>query len=156
MKRDPRSILPPIVWDLDGTLVHTRAANLRAYRSVGVEPPEDFHVRPWQEWCSPADHDRKSEVVVEVLLRHAAPTSLMALHERLGGSILTSASPAVIHALVQRFPRIRSSLVEGSHTPAEKVQWLSQREPGIYVDDSERTLAMVRARTRWRTLLCTC
>lgn len=143
-----------VAWDLDGTLIHTREANLRAYHAIGVRPPQDFHVRPWQEWCSELDHDEKGRLLPAYLRRYAAPTPLLRLFRGLGGDVVSNSSPPVISTLREIFPELRSARIHGGLSPMEKVNWLNRAElPGLYIDDSVRTVEMVRRRTKWQAQL---
>lgn len=143
-----------VAWDLDGTLVHTRDANLAAYRALGVRPPLDFHTRPWQEWCSAEIHDEKGRLLPAYLRRYATPTPLLRLFRGMGGDIVTNASPPAIAALREIFSELRTARIHGGLSPEEKVDWLNAASsPGLYIDDSIRTVEMVRRRTQWQAQL---
>ena len=145
-----------VAWDLDGTLVHTREANLAAYRSFCVRPPHDFHTRPWREWCLAEHHDQKSQLLPSYLRRYASPTPLMRLFRGMGGDIITNASSPAIATLREIFPELRTARIHGGLSPEEKVDWLNRAAlPGLYIDDSIRTVEMVRRRTRWQAQLVT-
>ena len=143
-----------VAWDLDGTLVHTRDANLAAYQALGVRPPSDFHVRPWQEWCSAEVHDEKGRLLPAYLRRCATPTPLLRLFRGMGGDIVTNSSPPAIAALREIFSELRTARIHGGLSPVEKVDWLNAASlPGLYIDDSIRTVEMVRRRTQWQAQL---
>lgn len=145
------------VFDLDNTLVYTRLANQVAYRYVGVEPPPDFHVRPWQQWCSPEDHDKKADALPRLLAQHAYLLPSFGILQALGGEILTNASQASYDATVAVFPLVGQYRATISMTPADKLEWLLREQdtaqsPGIYLDDSTELVEQVRSRTRWQAL----
>lgn len=135
-----------IVWDLDGTLVDTRKANLYAYESIGVTPPVDFDTRPWQDWCTEKDHNRKSDVIHLYLDKYARPTVLMPWYRQVGGTVLTNASWPVVKWCFEKFDL--APVLHG-YTPNMKVEWLAARPPGVYLDDSKRTIELVRRKTNW-------
>lgn len=135
-----------IVWDLDGTLINTRTANLNAYEHIGVRPPPDFDTRPWQEWCSERDHARKGDIIHKYLARYATPTPLLDWYYQVRGPILTNASEQVCRFLIDKYDLFE---VNSAMTPEMKVEWLADRRPGLYLDDSKRTIDMVRRSTSW-------
>lgn len=148
VKRRPR-----LIFDLDGTLIHTRTANRLAYASIGVIPPEDFNVRPWQEWCSPEDHDRKGEIIAEFLHKHASPTPLFQVFQQTSGIIVTNASDDVLHTLLELYPALKNASHLLRETPAQRVEYMTQwRYGGIYFDDSLDTVMKVRERTKWEAV----
>lgn len=136
------------VFDLDGTLVQTRAANLAAYKELGVEPPEDFHIRPWQEWCTKEVHDAKGQIIARYLQVAAHATPLMPVYDQIGTAILTNASDEVVHTLCGMFETLRRATIV-QLKPDQKVAWLRKRPPGFYFDDSIPTVLKVREQTRW-------
>lgn len=142
----------PIVWDLDGTIVSTREANLMAYRSLGVEPPEDFDLRHWTTWTDKVTHDAKGQRIAIFIAKYATAGPLYSLYHRYGGHILTMASVPVIEALE---PWIRSdSWIIRAEGRDEKVDYLRQTQlHGIYFDDSEETVERVNRETRWTAVL---
>lgn len=136
------------VFDLDGTLVHTRSANLAAYQELGVTPPPDFHTRPWQEWCTPEVHRAKGLIIGRYLKVASAATPLMGVFEQIGHTILTNASDEVVSALCDLYEPLRRANILHMK-PDEKVAWLRKQPPGFYFDDSLETVHKVREQTRW-------
>lgn len=147
--------MSPLVWDLDGTLVETRKANYLAYKSLGINPPEDFHVRPWQEWCSQEAHDEKGRIIGRFILNHARPLQLLSVWEANGrGPILTNASPEAIAGIRATFSQLADANIKGGMRSYEKTAWLRVYAPtGVYFDDSEKTVALVKEETRWTAVL---
>jgi hypothetical protein len=139
-----------VAWDLDGTLVLTREANMAAYRRIGVEPPEDFHLRQWREWCEPRKHQEKGTHIAYYLRRLGRPTPLLGVFGQIGGRILTSASPPVVAALREQFPELRKAQIDSELDRAAKIRLLLRSSPGLYLDDSIETVEMVRRETPWR------
>ena len=127
------------VFDMDGVLVETRRANILAYRSIGVQPPPDFHHRPWQEWVDEYKHRQKGDVLPEYLERvgflYEAP---LYLAEQLNGLILTNASKKSYETVCRLFPRLAAIPALHSMPPNDKIWWMSrQDEEGIYFDDNK-------------------
>ena len=145
----------PLVWDLDGTLVDTKQANRLAYKSLGINPPDDFHVRPWQEWCSEEVHDEKGKIIGRFILNHARPLQLLNVWEANGrGKIITNASTEAIQAIRNTFPQLADADIKGGLRSYEKTAWLRVYAPtGVYFDDSEKTIALVKEETRWTAVL---
>lgn len=139
-------------WDLDGTLIMTRDANWYAYLHLGVTPPADFHIRPWQEWCTQSIHDQKGDIIGSYLRRYARPTPMLQIFRQTGGVILTNASRPVIRHLTGMFDELRNAEIHSGLRPEQKIEWLRNNEPGVYFDDSESTVQMVRERTRWSAI----
>lgn len=150
-----------IVFDLDGTLIDTRAANELAWRAtLGRSPPPDFYERNWMEWASEGAHEEKLRRYPWALERHpprVLPLMAVALRERSFGSIVLSAiSPeglAVVSRLV--LPLRRLDIVPGLDIERKVLHLIlleSIRGAGVYVDDSAATCQLVRERTGWQTL----
>lgn len=137
-----------IAYDLDGTLILTRQANLRAYRVVGADPPEDFHTRPWQTWTTKGVHDAKNSIVDKFLREMAVATPLLGIYTQTGGSILTNASETVVEVLRGMFPGLYGARIYRM-TPDEKLDWMRARDPGFYFDDNVELIARVNRETRW-------
>ena len=144
-----------MVWDLDGTLVETRYANLMAYKSLGIKPPEDFNVRPWQEWCTKEAHDAKGRIIKNFILNYAKPLQLLDVWQANGrGVILTNASHEAVDAIRERFGVLATADIWIGMNSQEKVRWLAaQPRHGIYFDDSQKTINLVKEHTKWHTVL---
>lgn len=145
------------VFDLDGTLVDTRAAHEAAYREVGVEPPEDFHIRPWQDWCHERVHSEKNALLPRHLAQTARLLPAFKILEAMGGEILTNASEESFAAIVAVFPALSQYRATRGKTPKEKFLWLLEQQgdsmsPGVYLDDNEGLVRQVRRQTRWQAL----
>jgi len=144
------------VWDLDNTLVHTREAALQAYLLTGTVPPEDFHTRPWQTWCSEADRLSKEEAYPTALRAHARPTPLFDLWRAKGGPIITNTSYTSVEVLCELFPELRQVPKGAGMTPDMKIDFLRMTGEaigeGVYVDDSAETCRRVREETQWQTI----
>lgn len=141
-----------LVFDLDGTLVRTREANLEAYRSLGVDPPQDFDVRPWQEWCSPEDHERKLVVYPKYVRMLATLLPAYRLLEASGGTILTNSNRKSLDAVVAVFPQLAVYACLFEHTPDMKLNLLRRAKPGVYFDDSTSMVRRVREETAWQAI----
>jgi hypothetical protein len=146
----------PLAFDLDGTLVDTREANLRAYRAAGAEPPAHFHRVRFAEWHG---HDsgnriarRKAELYPAFLETHgrALPLYDMFVVER-GGTVLTGASLAGAEAVRALFPHLGSDVHCGM-TLQDKLEWLRLHPPGVYFDDDKHACRMVSTLTKWRAV----
>jgi len=141
------------VFDLDETLVSTREANLRAYKHIGVEPPEDFHVRPWQSWTTKELHDQKGEVLGEFVWDHVQLLPTFRILRATKGTILTNAAGRTLQHIVKVFPEIGlyNKIIE--RAPFEKILWLQQQvEPGVYWDDNADFCEQVRSATEWQAV----
>lgn len=140
------------IFDLDGVLVDTRRANLEAYRRAGIEPPADHHVRPWQEWCSPEDHERKGEHLLECLRDYGRKMPLMgeALRPGVPALVLSNASTRSLLALRQVFVLLGDLPIVWGVSSRRKAAWLAARyEYGEYWDDSLDVVAQVRRIPGW-------
>lgn len=142
-----------LVFDLDETLVHTKEANRQAYACVGAWPPQDFHVRPWQEWCGKDTHERKMQVL-DKFRGLMTPGPAFYLLVRAGGSILTNASTGSLSVILGAFPVLREFETYHEHDPEMKIRWLRTETPGAYFDNSLRMVERVRRETGWQAV-CT-
>jgi len=143
-----------LVWDLDGTIVDTKAANEWAYESLGVKPPKDFYERHWSEWTDESVHQRKGWITAHYIRMLGKPGPVMQLWINNGGTILTSASEATVNAVRDTFPVLGSADIRWGKTLQDKIDWLNgQEEPGCYFDDSLRTIQRVREDTKWTAIL---
>jgi hypothetical protein len=144
-----------LAFDLEGCLVETRAANLAAYREAGVEPPANFHAVPWQMWCSASNHDKKQARLAPLLCRRGRllPASRVLLG--CGGQVLTAASRGTVDAVLEAFPDLRDVRVDWAWNlrTAAKIEWMNDRPAGVYFDDCEDAVELVRRRTRWQVVL---
>lgn len=132
----------------------TRQANYLAYKSLGIKPPPDFHVRPWQEWCSKEAHDTKGLIVHQFILNHAKALQLLGVWKANGGPILTNASAEAVLAIRYKFPELADAEIYHGLDRIAKTSWLMGYRPtGIYFDDSEKTVATVKEETGWTAIL---
>lgn len=146
-----------LVFDLDGTLIETREANLAAYRSIGIEPPGDFHIRPWQEWVSPENHEKKQDVLPRFMLEHSkllpAHAILAAMAGECNCQVLTNASDRTLEIVRVLFPVFRRYTIRNNMSPDMKLEFLKSRAAsGIYFDDNEELVERVRKETRWQAV----
>lgn len=142
-----------LVFDLDETLISTREANFRAYVSCGITPPVDFHVRPWQEWCTHEQHEAKQDALPEFLpkLIRLLPcyTHIFA---KTGGIVLTNASKRSLDTICRALPVVCSWNILSEKTPAMKLEWLRKTPPGLYFDDNTQLIENIRRETRWQAV----
>jgi hypothetical protein len=130
-------------------LIATREANLYAYAQVGVTPPQNFHLLPWQDWCSETTHSAKQENLVPGLRAYGhllpAATILMAVSSSpdVRKIIVSRASPVSIAAMTEMWPWMFrwADRVVGSLTLDQRVRIL--RDEGrahgaaLYYDDDD-------------------
>lgn len=136
-----------LVFDLDGVLVDSREANRLAYQSIGIQPPPNFHVRPWQQWVTQDLHDMKNLALVS-FAAHIRPGPLWSLVKS-DCMVLSNCSPAAFEVILTAMPTLRVIDVTLGLDVSAKVNWLNMRKAGIYFDDSAETCAFVRANTEW-------
>jgi hypothetical protein len=144
------------IWDLDNTLVHTREAALQAYLFTGTTPPDNFHTRPWQTWCSPEDRELKERMYPTMLLQFARPTPLFDLWKVKGGPIITNTAPTSVDVLRRMLPELNDVPIGAGMDPTSKVEYLQILSgdglTGVYVDDSAETCRRVREETKWQAM----
>lgn len=135
--------------------METQQANRLAYKSLGITPPDDFNVRPWQEWCSEAAHTAKGRVLHQFILNHARPLQLLNVWDANGrGVILTNASDEAVAAIRVKFPILADARIETKMRTESKSWWLAiQPLAGVYFDDSQKTIDRVREMTEWTAVL---
>lgn len=150
-------------WDLDNTLINTRAAHFAAYKQIGITPPEDFHLRPWKTWCSQREYDRKQHVLEDHLKTHAQPTTVFWLWKKLGGPILTLTSLQSILVLEKLFPELADATIIQFEHQIKKVDYLLDTPGvGIYFDDNKGVVTQINELHRcnigfnWRAICVTC
>lgn len=142
-----------LVFDLEGTLVSTREANRRAYMLCGVTPPDDFHIRPWQEWCTRKQHEDKQDVLPGLMREHIALLPCFyVVYSKTGGLVLTNAAERSLNAICDAMPVIRTWTIYPEHTPEMKLSWLKSRPTGVYFDDNTKLIEKIRRETRWQTV----
>ena len=141
------------VFDLDGVLVHTKAANYNAYVSAGVTPPPDHHQRPWQEWCTEEQHNSKQEHFAQELAWHGQLTKMVDVCFAVRGMILTNASKRSYDIVCSVFPVLYRIPATYNFKPDEKVSWVRTRSDrgvsGIYFDDNKRVARLVDELPLW-------
>lgn len=140
-----------VVFDFDGVLADTHDLVLRAYREVGVEPPDEAWGSPWQEWLAdPEAHARKTARYVELIKEGAlddrvlsATYTMLALHsEHEETLVLTGASLEAVMAFGQRYCGVYAPVVLGTSCgDVRKSFMLMQLREDcpvvVYVDDDE-------------------
>lgn len=148
-----------LVFDLDGVLIDTKAANLAAYRAIGKEPPAHFYHVHWSEWCSQEEHDAKlREMPRFAHLYRWLPLMDVALLDP-GTLVLSSISAAGLRTVKASHHGLRYNLERLNITTGlraeEKLQRLislrSISPPGVYFDDSEQFCRRVSEETDWTT-----
>lgn len=159
-----------LAFDLDETLVATRDANIWAYERVGVRPPSNFHLVPWQNWISDEVHARKQKFLPEGLSRHGRllPASRILLASGADANsemstirvIVTRASKESLEAIRGAYPHLFRSVTRifFALTDQQRLNVLQRLYPemtGLYFDDDESTCDDVaRLSDRWRSI-CT-
>jgi phosphoglycolate phosphatase-like HAD superfamily hydrolase len=143
------------VFDCDGVLVDSRAAVEKAYREAGVQPPDDFWGKPWQEWLPQACkgiydamwyHKRKNEIYLNLIQRGAVPllSGGEVFREMLdqGATLIvaTSGSMQAIQA-VMRYHKLKPAATYYELRSEQRVSLLERiamdyLERCVYVDDN--------------------
>ena len=161
-------------FDLDGTLLDTRAAVRVAYSAVGVAMPEDAWGQPWREWlidvCSGNEvlayqlHRAKNaaylalikkSAMVEVLPPLRVLQELLSRHGAAQCSIITGASRSAARALMSEYGLPPFLLSGTGMTVQDKIEFLSAKSPrGVYVDDNAAAVAEVNRcmAPEWRAI----
>lgn len=140
----------PMVFDLDGVLVDTREANLKAYRAAGVQPPPNFHVMDWRRWTTAEAHDAKN-AALERFAHEVRPLPLLALALRLDAPVLSNISIRALEVLQRFVSDVRRLNVRHEMDRAAKLRWLKvQPEPGTYFDDCELTCWAAQREAGWQ------
>lgn len=139
-----------IVFDLDGVLVETRRANELAYRFVGVVPPGNHHVVPWQTWTTAEVHDAKNAALENFMDEIRALPLLGMVSPRT--VILSNCSDAALVLIRRKWPvGLWPHAIFNNLNANEKANWLRTHSPaGVYFDDSAETCALVAAQTEWQ------
>ena len=150
-------------WDLDNTLINTRQAHYEAYRAIKVIPPDDFHLRNWKTWCSPASYNKKQEILPEYLEKYAERTTAFYLWLTLGGNILTLTSLQSILKLEKLFPELADATILQFDNPKKKIDHLLDTPGvGIYFDDNNGIVTQINELNRcnigfnWRAICVIC
>lgn len=151
-----------LVFDLDETLVATAEANRAAYKSLGVEPPANFHQIPWQDWTTAHLHDQKQErlplYLKQKVYNKLLPCFRLFWHNTQISTILTNASDKSMETIVDCYPALRyhKDRIFNNMKPDQKFDWLLDNEgPGIYFDDNSSLIERIkqlRDVTKWQTV----
>jgi hypothetical protein len=146
------------VFDLDGTLVLTQAAVIAAYEHVGICMPPQAWGRPWVEWLRTeaglpdhAAHAAKNRVYPSYLARLARPTGLLRHAVINRCPILTGASNDAVRAVEACF-EVDLNVAGFGLSLQDKIEWLNDNTPGVYVDDDEKHRRAVSERTLWKVV----
>lgn len=127
-----------LAYDLDGVLIYTRTANRDAYRMAGVEPPEDFHQRPWQSWTDQKTHDKKNRYLSQTLGASAYEMPYLKQACLQDDTIILSACSDRALALYRElFPRLRVLPIFNRLTLNQKIRALIDHQAKSYYDDSQ-------------------
>lgn len=143
-------------YDLDGTLIETRTANWMAYKQLGVEPPVDFHQRPWETWCARTVHERKNAILPSYAGHmRMLPMFAFALHHK--GTILSMCSEKAFELIIETFPRLRDiGPIHIGLSVDRRLSWLrNNQQEGtrrFYFDDSPSFCDILeREKIGWQT-----
>jgi phosphoglycolate phosphatase-like HAD superfamily hydrolase len=140
------------VFDLDGTLLDTRAAVIEAYRIVGVTPPKDFFGRSWKEWLKDERKHREKNEAYRHCLGLIEELPLLEMLRNTNSMILTGASLEAVSLLRKRFFPTWFGAAHTELTIAGKVDILNGLdEIGMYFDDDESAINTVKKETKWAT-----
>ncbi len=137
-------------FDLDGTLVDSRATVLQAYRLVGVEPPPDFFYRPWKEWLHDEEKHQQKNAVYLGMLKHVKPLPLMSLYHTLicPRLIMTGASKLAAMAIATKFSLDQRSLIY-ELSVEDKIRRMNAMRSGIMFEDQLDAATKMRKETQW-------
>lgn len=154
-------------FDLDGTLVDTRAVVRDAYASTGIELPEDFFGRTFSEWFT-GDAQEAQRVHSEKQLYYHAHAKevkelpLMSLFRALvmagrAPRILTGASQTSYQILTEVFPILGSAVAITGLSREAKARVLNESsfDTGIMFEDDFHAASYLKLNTRW-TICFTC
>lgn len=144
-----------VVYDLDGTLVDTRLANLRAYEKAGITPPCDFHIRDWKTWTTSKIHDAKNRFLESVMAENVVELPLLENAQEEGAMVLSNISFDAFNIL-RLHVNLVSLYIHIEMDSMAKVKFLKDMEEehriGIYIDDSLLTCQLVQQMTSWQVL----
>lgn len=145
------------VFDLDGTLVQTRKANLMAYQEVGVVPPDNFHQIPWNRWASKEQHDNKNVILKRTMKEYARRMPLLDVAlQTIGAVVLTNASDPALDLLLEMFPELYNLTIYNRLSGAAKAQHIlslyGNDEKGVFYDDCLLTCQLVQQVTGWQVV----
>jgi hypothetical protein len=156
-----------ISFDLDGTLVDTVDMNRQCYIIAGVNPPDDFFGRPWQEWlpavCMQQGKNinvvraRKRQAYAQWVAQHGvrrlAPSFLINEMVKRNSivSVITGAS-AENAWLMLDFLGLSPKLVRLNSAAREvKYAWIMKQIPGhLHIDDDD---TLIKALPKRRGIL---
>jgi hypothetical protein len=163
---------PYVCFDMDDTLVNTRAAVTHAYHLAGVTMPADAFGKPWHYWLPSITkgdlneatriHEKKTRIYAEMLMHSSTPfTELPAARiarELISGIIktdwtinvcvLTCASRTSTRSVLTRLG-IDPHLTQSELGLSERVGMLLTYPVGtVYVDDDCDTINTVRQNVR--------
>lgn len=139
-----------IAFDLDGTLLDTRAAVREAYVQAGVIPPDDWWGQPWTQWLSdPVAHQRKNEIYQQIAPQMVRALPLLQLSRTVPHYIVTGCSAAAYSMLCKLFHLAPVDVYVGQTLP-QRIATLRRLGPvGMYFDDHLPTAQAVQEQTGW-------
>ncbi len=156
------------IFDLDGTLVDTRAAVKEAYRRVGVTMPDDAWGVPWTAWLkSKSLHENKAKAYPRCLKEFASKLPLFDFAQKHQAPIITGASTLAVQAIEKEFGQL--NIIKTYASRQEKIKWIinicdgtfkvptgagNRVEGVIYVDDDEVVIARLQSLILKKELIC--
>lgn len=158
-------------FDLDGTLFDTKPIVLQAYRSAGVEPPEDWFGKSWREWlpamCASSEN---AERIHKIKNKHYAAiihtvrrlplfdlfcklvecSNTLVDYTRAEVVVLTGASSEAVNLLWDFYAIPRGVAVFTELSVNSKIVWMSRSAmPGIMFEDDIVAAQQMRKETKW-------
>lgn len=141
------------VFDLENTLVATRDAVASAYQAVGVELPEDFHVRNWREFCTEAQHAAKNHIYHHFAFKMRILPAMSLWRSLPTALILSGISEAALEVVLNNVPVLEGARIIPALPRVRKIEFISKlKGGGLYVDDDIDACLQVRQLGGWQVL----
>lgn len=140
-----------LAFDLDGVLIDSREANLKAYRIAGFEPPEDFYSRAWETFCSREIHDMKNMHFRDTA-SFVRRMPLMRLALATDSTVLSFCSAEALTSLTRHLPVLQNLDIRTGLRSEDKIRHLQRMGgiPGVYFDDDAKMCERVSDMTGWQ------